>query len=133
YPHQVYGPFLGEHLVGMGILSRYPIVDIENFKLATDGLIFQQRASIMIEDKTITMYNIHLTPPRIHMKRNAFFSHVPWLIYDYYIRREEVKNFVALIKGQQAPIVAAGDFNFSNHSREYRLLAAFLNDAYDLV
>jgi endonuclease/exonuclease/phosphatase family metal-dependent hydrolase len=57
------------------------------------------------------------------MKRNALFSRVPWLIYDDYTRREEVKNLVALIKGQQAPIVAAGDFNFSNHSHEYKLLA----------
>ncbi len=37
---------------------------------------------------------------------------------------------MALIKGQQSPIVAAGDFNFSNHSNEHKWLVAFLNDAY---
>src|SRR5207245_2434482 len=86
YPYQVHGPLLSERRVGMSLLSRYPLMEVKNFKLAADGLVFQQRAVIDLQGDYITVYNLHLTYPRMEATRRASFFPLPLPTYKDTIR-----------------------------------------------
>jgi vancomycin resistance protein VanJ len=47
------------------------------------------------------------------------------------IGRKELKQLLISIEEQKLPLVLAGDFNFSDRSREYAWLTTSLVDAYD--
>lgn len=130
YPYQVYGPLEGEKQVGMGILSRYPITEVDNFKLADNGLVFQQRALVNIDDRVITLYNIHLTFPWIRVRSDPVFSRLPWPVYDNKVLREEVDNLLNLLRDEETPVIAAGDFNLTDQSNDYRRITNLLIDSY---
>lgn len=130
YPYQEYSPVVEEKGVGMGVLSRYPLVNPEYFKLMAEGVISQQKVMLQYDEQTIILYNIHLTFPQIRLKRIA---HIPWLCYPWYdteIRQKEIKQLLLNIKQQKAPLIVAGDFNCSDRSKEYSWLAASLADVY---
>ncbi len=130
YPYQVYGPLEGEKQVGMGILSQYPITELDNFKLADNGLVFQQRASVNIDGRVITLYNIHLTFPWIRVRSDPVFSRLPWPVYDNEVLQEEVSNLVELLRDEQTPIIAAGDFNLTDQSSDHQKITNLLIDSY---
>ncbi len=132
YPYQAYGPLLSERRVGMGLLSRYPLMEVKNFKLAAAGLVFQQRAVIDLQGDFITVYNLHLTYPRVEATRTASFFPLPLPTYKDTIRREEVENLVPLLEREQNPIFAAGDFNLTSRSNDYKRLLTCLTDAYQV-
>jgi endonuclease/exonuclease/phosphatase family metal-dependent hydrolase len=128
YPYQIHGPLLSEKRVGMGILSRYPIISSDNFKLAKEGLVFQQRVVAQIDEKKVAIYNIHTTYPWFH-------SHqvLPWLtlpFYDYSVRSKEVQTLVKLLQNDKMPIIAAGDFNMTDQAQDYSYLNQILIDAF---
>lgn len=130
YPYRVYGPFLEEKQVASGILSRYPIVGTKDFKLADSALVFQQRALIDIQGKTIVIYNIHLTFPWIKFKRDPILNCIPLPTYDNHTRNEEIRSLVSMIYKENEPILLAGDFNLSDRSADYNKLAQILVDTY---
>lgn len=130
YPYQVYGPLQGEKQVGMGILSRYPVIELSNFKLADNGLVFQQRALVNIDDRVVALYNIHLTFPWIRVRPDPVFSRLPWFVYDDEVLREEVDNLAMLIRNEQIPVIAAGDFNLTDQSSDYQRITSLLIDSY---
>lgn len=63
YPYQEYGPLKGDNdeLVGLGVLSRYPIYNLENFKLDEEGLMHQQRIEVEVDGNPLALYYIHST------------------------------------------------------------------------
>lgn len=130
YPYQVNGPLLSEKAVGMGILSKYPISNVTNFKLDKDGLVFQQRAEISLPEKRIAVYNIHTTFPWIRVERDPRLSRIPWLVYDDKIRRKEIANLLLRLRNEKMPVVLAGDFNLADLSEDYEQLTSVLGDAY---
>lgn len=133
YPYQVYGPLQGEKQVGMGILSRYPISNVEDFKLADDGLVFQQRARLKVDGKTVTVYNVHLTFPWFRLAKEPFFSYFSWPVYHDEVRRQEIESLVKLLEDEQHPVIAAGDFNLNDQSSDYQKLTNLLVDTYKNV
>jgi vancomycin resistance protein VanJ len=130
YPYHVNGPLLGEKAVGMGILSKYPIIDVTNFKLDQDGIVFQQRAEVNLLGKSIAVYNIHTTFPWIRVERDPWLSRIPWPVYDDKTRRKEIANLLLRLREEKIPFVLAGDFNLADFSEDYEELAAVLGDAY---
>ena len=130
YPYQYTGPMLGEKHVGMGFLSRYPILEIDDFKLAKDGLVFQQRAIINVKGNKVAFYNIHLTFPWFRPTEHHLFSNVTWVSYDDHIRREEIVHLIDLLEKEEYPVVIGGDFNFNEQSSDYDKIVALLTDAY---
>ncbi len=130
YQYLSYGPFLEKKHVASGILSKHPIIKVDNFKLADIGIVLQQRALISIEDNVVSVYNIHLTFPWIDIGRDPFFSCVPWPKYDYRARSEEVNNLTKMLLEENNPIIAAGDFNLTFWSDDYKKLTKIVTDAY---
>lgn len=133
YPYQISGPLQDDNgnQVGMGILSRYPIVEAADFKLAEKGLVYQQRAVIDANGKNIVVYNIHTTFPWIFWGKDPIFSRFPWPVYDDRVRREEIEKLVELLEQEEHPVIVAGDFNLNDQSSDYQKLRnSNLVDAY---
>ncbi len=128
YPYQVHGPLVSEKLVVMGILSRYPILSSKDFKLAKEGLVFQQRAIIKVGDRKIAIYNIHTTYPWFRPQKILFSLTLP--IYDYSIRSREIQSLVKLLQEENLPIIAAGDFNMTDQSQDYSYLTKVVIDSF---
>lgn len=124
YPYVVIGPGQEDRnqKVGMGILSKYPIIDVSDFKLAEDGLVFQQRVVIDYKDSNIAVYNIHTTFPWLYLRNSSTFNHMRVPVYDDVIRRNEINTLYTMIKNEQLPIILGGDFNFGDQSDDYRRL-----------
>jgi vancomycin resistance protein VanJ len=130
YPYQVNGPLLSAKSVGMGILSKYPLDDVTNFKLDEDGLVFQQRAEVSLDGKRIAVYNVHTTFPWVRLERDPWLSRIPWPVYDDKTRRKEITNLLRQLQSETAPLILAGDFNLSDFSEDYGRLTSVLGDAY---
>jgi len=132
YPYQT-SFFDGNKTIGMGILSKYPIIKIENFKLVQESLVFQQKVEIKINNKIFSLYNIHLTFPWIKKIKDPLFSKIPWLFYDEEIRHKEIEVLVKRIKNDKNLIIMSGDFNFTDRSIDYQKISNLLNDNYRKV
>jgi len=133
YPYAAIGPGQEDRnqKVGMGILSKYPIIDVSDFKLVEDGLVFQQRVVIDYKGSNIAVYNIHTTFPWLYLRNNSTFNHIRIPVYDDITRRDEINALQNLIKNEQLPVILGGDFNFGDQSDDYRKLRnAGLVDAY---
>ncbi|MFB2936795.1 endonuclease/exonuclease/phosphatase family protein [Aerosakkonemataceae cyanobacterium BLCC-F154] len=128
YPYQVHGPLLSERQVGMGILSRYPILSSKDFKLADEGLVFQQRATLQIDKREIVAYNIHTTYPWFRPQKIFFSFILP--MYDYSTRSSEIQTLVKLLQDEQLPVIAAGDFNMTDQAQDYSYLTQILIDSF---
>lgn len=128
YPYQIHGPLVSEKMVGMGILSKYPILSSKDFKLAEEGLVFQQRSVIKIGKQKIAIYNIHTTYPWFRFQKEFFFVTVP--IYDYSIRSKEIQALVNLLHNENLPVIAAGDFNMTDQTQDYQYLNKVLIDSF---
>lgn len=133
YPYQVHGPLQGDRQAGMGILSRYPITETKDFKLANDGLVFQQKAVANIEGRLVSVYNIHLTYPWIRIRQAPIITTLPWPYYDDQVRHQEVDELIKLLEAELNPVVAAGDFNLTDQSTDYRRITRLLRDSYRSV
>lgn len=126
YPYQIYGPL--QNKVGMGILSKYPISSHRDFKLAEEGLVFQQRATINYEKREIVVYNIHTTYPWFQPKKFLSFLTIP--VYDYSTRSKEIQNLLKLLQDEKLPVIAAGDFNMTDRAQDYARLTDRLIDSW---
>jgi len=131
YPYQVYGPLQDEKQIGMGILSRYPLTNMANFKLVDGGLVFQQKVSVNVDGAVITIYNIHLTFPWVRMKQSSLISNLSFPFYDDQVRRQEIDRLIEILQNEPNPVILAGDFNFNEQSSDYRRLTSFLVDSFD--
>lgn len=132
YPHLSHGPFVEQKQVASGILSKYPLLKVDNFKLADIGIVPQQHALIDIEGKVVSMYNIHLTFPWVKLERIPFFPFVPWPKFNHRTRSEETDKLIEMITEDNYPTLAAGDFNFTSRSDDYKKLTGIVTDAYCL-
>ena len=130
YRYISFGSFIEKKRVASGILSKHPIIKVDNFKLADIGIVPQQVALIDIEGNVVSIYNIHLTFPWINIGRDPFFSCIPWPRYNYRARSEEIDNLTKLLLGENNPIIAAGDFNLTSWSDDYKKLTKIVTDAY---
>jgi vancomycin resistance protein VanJ len=128
YPYQVHGPLLSERQVGMGILSRYPILSSKDFKLADEGLVFQQRSTVQIDEREIAVYNIHTTYPWFRPQKILFSLTLP--MYNYSTRSSEIQTLVKLLQDENLPVIAAGDFNMTDQAQDYNYLTQILTDSF---
>lgn len=133
YPYQIHGPLQSDRgmLVGMGVLSRYPIVEHNSFKLDEEGLVYQLRVLIDVAGQQIAVYNIHTTFPWFRPKPLPLFTDFSIPTYDDRVRRAEIQQLIKILSAEQHPVILTGDFNFTDQSSDYQaLLKIGLTDAY---
>ncbi len=115
---------------GVGMWSRFPIVDVAVFPPAYRGANLSQRVRIDVEGTIVTVYNVHLNAPV-----NARWEPSPnpldlLAIYQRGTRSERVGAILADAQAQPGPVLLAGDFNLTDRTYDYRRLADQLTDVF---
>jgi endonuclease/exonuclease/phosphatase (EEP) superfamily protein YafD len=123
YPYRVLQP---HHLPGgLGIVSRYPLTQIETL----EG-IRALRATVQIDDQPITFINGHPSPPAGSALLRLPFTQLYLPTYDPSRRNEQLAHLLAVIPTVEGPLIVAGDLNTADREPMYRRFAALLHDAH---
>jgi len=115
YPHQVLYP---GHVKGIGIISKYPILNHEILKLGS-GWMSHLHTVLDVGPYEITIISAH--PPPSVMPTELFYD------------SRTVDEIIALgeIATENAPAILMGDFNITDQSTDYHYLSdAGLKDAH---
>ena len=116
YPYRAFHPVNG--FAGQGILSKYPIVADEFWRL----YLGHQRVEIDVNGTVIAVYNVH---PVHHI--------LPFWGFDISRRTEEVDFFLKKAEQDNIPVLIAGDFNMTDQSGDYQRITANYTDSYRQV
>lgn len=116
YPYQVFYPS-SIHAGGVGIMSRYPIVDSAYWGTTR----WQQRVLLDIDGRQVAIYNVHTHHP--------FREGGDGLT----LRRGDVQEIINRATQETVPVILAGDFNITDAADEYGWLTAHFTDAYRAV
>jgi vancomycin resistance protein VanJ len=115
FPHVVIHP---DEFAGKAILSRYPLLQPEQLFFISDRP--DLKAEVDLGARKLTVISGHPSPPKLRGGK---------------VRFEE--NSIAQIRRlaetalNAAPAILMGDFNFTDRSQEYRMIASFgLRDAF---
>jgi vancomycin resistance protein VanJ len=119
YPYQALHPGLPVH--GVGLLSRYPIVEEEVIRPLPDSMLYL-RAVVDLDGKPITVYVVHPPPPQRVLTP---------ISYDDARRDTEIAILHdTYLQNETGPLLVMGDFNMSDQSDAYRQMDALLHDAF---
>lgn len=117
YPHRALHPQSSSPIHGQGILSKFPIVDDEFWRIG----LGQQRAVLEIHGRQVTVYNPHPNMP-------FEFKRLP--PFDAMKRDAVMDDMLQRLARESGPVIVAGDFNFNDQSYQYERLAAVLTDSW---
>jgi endonuclease/exonuclease/phosphatase (EEP) superfamily protein YafD len=118
YPHQALRPAGG--FSGSGVLSRFPILANEPFRLSQHGC-FCQHLELALPERRLHFFNIHLKAPSIRLRP---------LRYDDSQRETEAAALAQRLAAHRDSVVVAGDFNMTERSGAYRRLSKLLRDSF---
>jgi endonuclease/exonuclease/phosphatase (EEP) superfamily protein YafD len=106
---------------GAAIYSRRPFVEpVTNSVRYGENTGTLMRTTVHIGDRDVTLYNVHLLPPRR-------LKYTP-------IARQHLDDLLEWIDDDDRPVLLAGDFNFTGRGPQASVLArAGLVDVHDLV
>jgi vancomycin resistance protein VanJ len=112
YPHQAMHTTANEPVPGQGVLSRYPIVADDYWRV----YLAMQRVTLEVDGQALALYNAH---PIMPLSRGGFSR-----------RGEEISDLLARAAGETGAVLLVGDFNMSDQSADYWRVAAQYQDSY---
>jgi endonuclease/exonuclease/phosphatase (EEP) superfamily protein YafD len=117
---------------GAATLSRFPLVDPVAFRASSHGH-WWQRMIVETSAGPITFINLHTKIP--HIQSTHHRGRLPGFPLDFRAQRRhaEIQMLMGVIEKIEGPLVVSGDFNMTERSSDYRLLATRLKDAYKAV
>ncbi|MCU0480489.1 MAG: endonuclease/exonuclease/phosphatase family protein [Anaerolineae bacterium] len=113
YPYMVMIP---RGIPGMGIMSKYPLEDCENWREVSQ---YQQRCLLTLADETIAFYNTH---PNTPLSPDGFNK-----------RRVDVRSILDRALADKAAglqVVIAGDWNAPPQTIAYQQVTSHFEDAF---
>ncbi|HTP09656.1 MAG TPA: endonuclease/exonuclease/phosphatase family protein [Anaerolineae bacterium] len=117
YPYQALHPNFDNPIFGQGVLSRYPIVEDEYWRIS----LGHQRVKIDRNGSPLVLYNTHPVHPFL-LGQGRLFDMRP-----HQLEVQEVLRRSTLDGGE---ILIAGDFNMSDQASDYARLTAQFGDTY---
>ncbi len=117
FPYQQLEPIPGRR--GIGILSRYPLQARGWLKFGKDPQA-AQRAQIEWQGHSLQIINVHLASTMPGENVAASFRE----------REMQVQELLALVAQEKKPTLIGGDFNLTDTSHAYSMLARELSDAH---
>ena len=115
YPYRV---LYGAGVDGIGLLSRYPIVEHDLFYLKL-GVFPYLQAELDVDGEPVTVFSVHPPPPAFGPGQGFRTRTI-----------DDLPGLLARVDTSQ-PVVVMGDFNAADQSTEHRMLrAAGLQDAF---
>ncbi|OGL65138.1 MAG: hypothetical protein A3I72_00550 [Candidatus Tectomicrobia bacterium RIFCSPLOWO2_02_FULL_70_19] len=150
YPHSAWreGPPSTGKRFGMGILSRFPLREVEIIPLppgpVPSGVCAEADALVakaQVGERTVRLANAHLCPPRVPWKdvwsRDvgiSFGSVLNWLatlrLYEY-ARRSQLIYLRLIAEGGVEPFILGGTLNTTPRSLDVRRLSQRLWNAFE--
>jgi endonuclease/exonuclease/phosphatase (EEP) superfamily protein YafD len=119
YPYQAMYP--GPPVSGVGLLSRYPILQEEMFQPLA-GSMYYLRAVIDLDGLPVTVYVIHPLPPQ---------GIISPFMYDDARRDSEIAILRdEYLAHETGPLLVVGDFNMTDQSDSYRRMDDLLEDTF---
>jgi vancomycin resistance protein VanJ len=122
YPHQAMYPARSAR--GTAVLSKIPFESEGRFRLTADGW-YCQDVRIEWAGRPLALFNVHLLRPELKLTPRR-----DWHPFDSRSRADDVKKLLKHVEVEDHDVVVAGDFNMTDQSRDYRSIAAHLNDAF---
>jgi len=115
YPYQAFHPQTGEPIPGQGVLSRYPILSDEYWRI----YLGHQRVTLDVAGTAVVVYNLHPVQPLV---RDGFDK-----------RAEEISAGLERTTLETLPTLMVGDFNMSDQSDAYRQITSLYADVWHKV
>ncbi len=125
YPYQALYPSRGSR--GMGILSRYPIVDSRPPEMG-DAECSCQQVTLDVRGQPVTILNVHPNPPGISARRIG-----PLVLPTGFRIGQQQQTLLAirhLASTITTPLLIVGDLNTSDHEMTYPILAKPYHDTF---
>lgn len=129
YPHQYLMP--SPDSSGAAVFSRYPLRDTVSFRASTMGH-WWQRMIVDTPGGPVTYLNLHTKIPHIRTTRRLGRIRFPKAFHADR-RRREVSWLCAMLARTDGPVVIGGDFNMTERSQDYKMLAQHFQDSYRAV
>jgi vancomycin resistance protein VanJ len=126
YPHRLLEPKEGAD--GRGVLSRYPLADVSTSVSLPVGR-FAQVVEVEVNGRTLTLYNVHLAPTMVFHYLDVNGSVAEGVYSSFRTREQQVAQLIKIVRSQE-PTIVAGDFNTTDQSDAYSMLARYLKDAH---
>jgi len=117
---------------GIGVMSCYPLREVEAFRLSADGH-WCQRMLLELPGGPVALFNIHTRIPHLRWSIQQVGRRALPLTYDTSRRHREVESLVGMLDTVRGPCLVMGDFNLTDRSPEYRLLSSRVSDTYAQV
>ena len=117
YPYQALHPNLDNPIWGQGVLSRYPIVEDEYWRIS----LGHQRVKIDRDGSPLVLYNVHPVHPFL-LEEGRLFDMQP--------HRVEVDEILRRATRDTGEVIIAGDFNMTDQADDYQRLAQHFGDTY---
>ena len=119
---------------GIVTLSRLPILEAASFALSNANRV-QQRIVLEVQGQPIVVYNVHLANPIPARQIPEYRREAPFLLhliasYNDDQRDVEVEMLLGRIADEHLPFIVAGDFNMSDQSAQYPVVAAQMRDSF---
>jgi len=130
YPYQALE--IGGRAYGLGVFSRYPLANLDASRLL-DPLSPVQILRVTKGGETYVLYNVHLQAPNILFQVDMGGSLADYTTAGARAREAQVQRLVADIATRTEPVLVAGDFNSTDRSDGYKLLARELTDVHRAV
>ncbi len=113
--------------------SRFPFVSSEKIDPHIPGMPTLYRNVIELRGQRVALYNIHLLSPGgsgrwTNLSNNYFVRYA--LSFNDAARNSQVDALLAFLATEPYPYIAAGDFNTSDFSMTYNILAAQMHDSF---
>jgi endonuclease/exonuclease/phosphatase (EEP) superfamily protein YafD len=118
-----------EGLLGVGILSRFPLIELDASHLFDLGWKVQI-AEVETPEQPLVVYNLHASATNLFHYWHAGSSLAAEVQASYQQRRTFAERLRADIGSRTLPVVVAGDFNSTERSDVYKILTQELVDAH---
>lgn len=109
---------------GKAIRTRFPVIEGSVFTLGRDDdlrSVAAVRALIDMNGTTVAVLNLHPVRPAITLRPLGYHADE---------RRIAVHKVLEAVQVEQHPVILLCDCNFSERTRDYRLMASTLHDAW---
>jgi vancomycin resistance protein VanJ len=112
-----------------GVLSRYPVTELEPERYADPGWRIQVYR-VEVGERAFVLYNVHLRVVNFWTLSDGLGAFAEEIQAGARYRAEQARWILEDMAHRPEPVIIAGDFNTTDQSDAYRLLAAQLTDAY---
>jgi endonuclease/exonuclease/phosphatase (EEP) superfamily protein YafD len=130
YPYRILAP--ASKTVGMGVFSRYPLTSLDTKAMPGSGWPVQA-VQVNVGARSYVLYNVHLEPTNVLDYIEIGAPIAEEVEASFRTREQQARWLAADIADRQGPVIVVGDFNMTDQSDAYTILARHLYDSHHAV